>query len=162
MPLSNLERMIQLADEVFAVKNDPSQLDVNEKVIKQLQSLHPATISEHDDGKGPVAWILVIPTTSFLMKDFLSKKITERELVDLTPLHDTKYDALYLCSALVLTEYRGKGIAKRLALEAIASIRKQHPLQTLFVWPFSKEGDALADTIAHLVGLPLLKRETEK
>jgi GNAT superfamily N-acetyltransferase len=59
---------------------------------------------------------------------------------------------------MVLEEYRGKGIAKRLTLEAIDSIRKDYPLKTLFVWPFSKEGELLAEAIAKASSLPLLKR----
>ena len=47
MDLSNFERLIQLADEVFAVKSDPSQLDVNQDVLARLKKIHPATISEY-------------------------------------------------------------------------------------------------------------------
>ena len=160
MALSNFERMIQLAEEAFAVKNDPEQLDVNQKVIKQLQKIHPSSVSEYDDGKGPVAWILMIPTTLDLMNKFLEKKISEKELFVLTPL-DTAYDALYLCSAMVLEEYRRKGIAKKLALDAIENIRKIHPVKALFVWAFSKEGDLGSERIAQLTSLPLYKRENQ-
>ncbi|MFY9151841.1 MAG: GNAT family N-acetyltransferase [Prolixibacteraceae bacterium] len=157
MSLSNFERLIKLADEVFAVKNDPSQLDVDDKVLKRLKQIHPATISEYTDENGPVAWILIIPTTLDLMNRFLSAEITEKELFELTPLHAT-YEALYLCSALVLEEYRRQGIAKQLAVRAIEEIQKTNPLKAIFVWAFSPEGDQAAKTIAHLVGLPLLKR----
>jgi hypothetical protein len=109
MHLSNFERMIQLAEEVFAIKNDPKQLDVNQEVIERLKRMHPATVSEYDDGNGPVAWVLLIPTTLDLMHRFLENKISEKELFDLTP-PDTSYEALYLCSAMVLEEYRRKGI----------------------------------------------------
>ncbi|WP_348811867.1 GNAT family N-acetyltransferase [Flavobacterium maritimum] len=156
MPLSNLERMIQLAEEVFSVKNDPNQLDVNPAVLERLKQIHPATLSEYDDGNGPVAWILLIPTTLELMNRFIENKISEKELFDLTPLN-TKYEALYLCSALVLQEYRRKGIAKRLTMEAIDNIRKDHPIKALFVWTFSKEGDLGAAEIARLTSLPLYK-----
>lgn len=149
--------MIQLAEEVFATKNDPNQLDVNQEVIERLQRIHPATVSEYDDGNGPVAWVLVIPTTLDLMNRFLENKISEKELFDLTPL-DTTYEALYLCSAMVLEEYRRKGITKQLALNAIENIRKDHPLKSLFVWAFSKEGDSASETIARLASLPLHKR----
>lgn len=149
--------MIKLAEEVFATKNDPDQLDVNQEVIERLQRIHPATVSEYDDGNGPVAWVLVIPTTLDLMNRFLENKISEKELFDLTPL-DTTYEALYLCSAMVLEEYRRKGITKQLALNAIENIRKDHPLKSLFVWAFSKEGDSASETIARLASLPLHKR----
>jgi GNAT superfamily N-acetyltransferase len=158
MAISNFQKMLQLASDVFDTKNDPTQLDVNEKVMKRLQKLHHATLSEHTEGDGPLAWILVIPTSEDLMKRFLNKKINEQEILDLTR-PGTSYDAIYLCSALVLEEYRGKGIAKRLTIAAIESIRKKHAIQTLFVWPFTEEGDKLAKHIAKAVGLPLLKRK---
>ena len=158
MPLSNLERMIQLADEVFTVRTDLNQLNVDNKVIKRLKKIHPATMSEYDDGNGPVAWILGIPTTLELMNKFIEHKISEKELYELTPLN-SKYEALYLCSALVLEEYRGKGLAKKLTFQAIENIKQDHPIKALFVWAFSKEGEALAEKVASITKLPLNKRQ---
>lgn len=158
MTLSNLERLINLADEVFAVKNDPSQLDVDPQVLERLKQIHPATISEYNDGNGPVAWVLIFPTTLELMNRFLTAEITEKELFDLTPLH-TSYETIYLCSALVLEEYRRQGITSQLAVLAIEEIRNAHPIKAIFVWAFSPEGDLAAKKIAQLVGLPLLKRD---
>jgi len=149
--------MIQLADQVFATKNDSHQLDVNQEVIERLQRIHPATVSEFDDGNGPVAWVLLIPTTLDLMYRFLENKISEKELFELTPIASS-YEAVYLCSAVVLEKYRRKGIAKQMALNAIESIRKDHPLKSLFVWAFSKEGDLGSETVARLTSLPLHKR----
>ena len=157
MTLSNYERLIQLADEVFAVKSDPSQLDVNLEVLERLQKIHPRTVSAFDDGNGPVAWVLLIPTTLELMNRFLEKQISEKELFNLTPLNSS-YEAIYLCSALVLEEYRRKGITKHLALSAIEEIREDHPLKAAFVWAFSPEGDRAAETIAQMASLPLHKR----
>jgi predicted GNAT family acetyltransferase len=157
MTLSNYERLIKLADEVFAVKSDPSQLDVDQDVLIRLKKIHPATISEYNEGNGPCAWALLIPTTFDLMNRFLSGEISEKELYELTPV-DTTYDAIYLCSALVLNEYRRKGITKNLALKAIQEMRQKHPLRAAFVWAFSPEGDKAAETIANQAGLPLYKR----
>lgn len=156
--MSNFERLIKLADEVFAVKNDPSQLDVSQQVLDRLHQIHPATVSQRDDGNGPVAWILIFPTTTELMQQFLDREITEKELFDLTPLKVT-YDVIYLCSALVLEEYHRHGIAKNLVLNAIEKIRKTHPLNAAFAWAFSPEGDKAAEAIARLAGLPLFKRD---
>ena len=157
MALSNFERMLQLADEVFATKNDPHQLDVNEEVIQHLQQIHPATVSEYDDGNGPVAWILLLPTTTELMHQFLEQKISEKELYEKTPLN-ISYNALYLCSAMILAEYRRKGIAKKLTLKAVEAIRKTNPIKSLFVWSFSKEGDLGAKALAEITSLHLYKR----
>jgi GNAT superfamily N-acetyltransferase len=157
MDLSNFERMIQLSDAIFSSRNDPDQLNVDENVMEHLQLIHPNSITEYDDGKGPVCWILCIPTTLDLMHQFIDQKISERELYELTPLN-TKYEAIYLCSALLLEEFRGKGIAQRLCIEAIECIKIDHSIKALFYWPFSKEGKKLAEKISDLIDLPLFKR----
>lgn len=154
----NYKRLIKLADEVFAVKDDPSQLDVDQSVLDRLKKIHPATISEYNEGNGPCAWVLLIPTTTDLMNLFVSGKITEKELYEQTQPGQT-YNAIYLCSALVLEEYRRKGITKNLALSAIKKMKEKHPIRIAFVWAFSAEGDKTAEAIAREAGLPLLKRE---
>ncbi len=151
--------MLQLAESVFAAKDDPNQLVVDEEVITQLQKLDPNTVSEYVDGDGPVAWILVIPTSAKLMQRFLKQEISESELLDLTPT-DAPFEAIYLCSALVLEEYRRKGIVKQLTIQAIETICNNYPIKSLFVWPFSNEGNLSAQRIADLVQLPLYKRES--
>jgi GNAT superfamily N-acetyltransferase len=156
-PKNNLVRMIQLAEEFFAVKNDPSQISINKKVMLKLKRIHPSTMTEKATRNGPIAWILVIPTTQRFMKQFITKEINERELFNKTTLR-VKYDSLYLCSALVLPEYRGKGLAKSLMTNAIKSIQKKHPITCLFSWALSKEGKKLAASIARELSLPLYKR----
>ena len=157
MALTNFERMIQLSDEIFSSRTDFDQLNVNENVMEHLQCIHPDTISEYDDGNGPVCWILCIPTTLTLMNQFIHKEISERELYELTPLN-TKYEAIYLCSALLLEEFRGKGIAQGIAIKAIESIQLDHPIKALFLWAFSKDGEKLAEKVSGLMNLPLYKR----
>ena len=157
MAISNYERMIQLSDEVFSSRTDPDQLNVNENVMEHLQLIHPDTLSEYDDGNGPVCWILCIPTTLDLMTKFINQTISERELYELTPLN-TKFEAIYLCSALLLEEFRGKGIAQSLGVTAIEKIRIDHPIKALFFWSFSNEGEKLAEKVSRLIGLPLYKR----
>jgi GNAT superfamily N-acetyltransferase len=93
------------------------------------------------------------------MNRFLENKISEKELYERTPLN-IPYEALYLCSAMVLPEYRRKGIAEKLTLKAIESIRKDQPIKALFVWAFSKEGEALAEKIAARTGLPLKNKQS--
>ncbi len=154
MPKSNFERLIQLAEEVFAVKSDPNQLDVNEEVRERLYKIHPWCISQHTDENGPVAWLLIFPTTNELMQKFLEGKINEKEMFYLTPLN-VRYDSIYLCSALVLEEYRRKGIIKNLAIKAISNIRKEHEIKSMFVWAFSEEGRMAAQHMANLISLPL-------
>ena len=151
---SNFERMIQLADDVFASKNDSEQLDVDESVLEGLGRIHPACVSEYDDGNGPVAWVLIFPTTKKLMELFLAKKISEKQLFESTPLGEA-YDVIYLCSAMVLEEHRSEGIATRLALNSIEQIRKDHLIESFFVWAFTNQGRRLASELANSLSLPI-------
>jgi hypothetical protein len=158
MAENNYERMIKLAQEVFDVKNDPEQLDINQEVIGKLKKLHPSTVLEYTNDNGPVAWVLLIPATRDLMNRFISGQINEKQLFDLVR-PGRKYDALYLCSAMVLDEYRRKGITKKLVLDAIDDIMKLHSIKALFIWPFTDEGERAAESVARITGLPLYKRK---
>lgn len=152
-----LERMLQLVGEFFDVKNDPDQLNVTEEVMGKLNKIHPSTMSEYNEGDGPIVWILLIPTTEAIMKRFLKKEISEAQLLEETKPGE-KYDAIYLCSASVLPEYRRKGLAKQVGSKAIHEIMKDHPIKALFYWSFSPEGQALAEKAAKELNLPLYKR----
>lgn len=158
MPPTNLERMIALADEFFEAKSDPDQIVVDEEVLDRLRALHPATIGEETTGDGPVAWMLVVPATHEVMEKFVKKEISERRLLETADAH-ARWEALYLCSALVLPEYRRRGLAKRLAARAVRAIRNDHPIKELFYWAFSDEGMKLAASIARESRLPLYRRE---
>ena len=155
---SNLQRLIQLANDVFDVKNDSSQLDVNEEVMGDLYKIHPMAIRQFEDQNGPVAWLLLIPTSEKIMRDFLSDVINEKQLFELTK-SGLPFETVYLCSALVLPEYRRKGIIRKLLKEALENIMSQHNIHTLFVWAFSEEGLSTAKTIAEELQLPLLVKE---
>jgi hypothetical protein len=157
MPDDNLQRMISLAEEFFDMKNDPDQISIDEETRAKLLAIHPNTMTEVRNEEGPIVWMLVIPTTPGVMEQFLAKDITEQQLLLKTSPGDT-YEAVYLCSALVLPEHRGKGLAKRSAVQAVREIQKHHPIRHLFAWTFSKEGEGLAVSIAKEIGLPLYLR----
>jgi hypothetical protein len=153
----NLHRMIALAERVFDARNDPEQISVTDDDRDKLLRLHPATMTEARDEEGPVAWMLIFPTTMALLRRFLEKEISEQNLLDQTPL-GARYDALYLCSALVLEDRRREGLARRLLTDAITAIMVDHPIAHFGVWAFSAEGEALAAALAEQFGVPLLRR----
>jgi hypothetical protein len=155
--LPNFAKMFAVIEETFAMRNDPDQLQVTEKDQKKLQAIHPATLNELADKNGPLIWVLLIPTTKKVMDDFLSGRITERQVLENTEPGQA-YDAIYLCSVTTLPEVRGKGESKKLCLKAIEAIRNDHPIQYLFTWPFTEEGRLLARSLGKLVGLPVLER----
>lgn len=154
----NYERMIQLVTEFFDTKNDPDQISVTEEERDKLYKIHPATLSELANEDGPMVWILIIPTTQAIMERFIKGEISEKKLLEETQPGAT-YEAIYLCSVFILPEYRHKGLAKKVGMEAISSIRKDHPIKSLFYWPFSNEGKALAGYAAKELGLSLFERK---
>ncbi|MGV9013731.1 MAG: hypothetical protein ACOH13_14150 [Flavobacteriales bacterium] len=156
--MNNYERLIQLAEDSFAAHDDPQQLVVTPEVLARLRCLHPATVSERTEADGPVAWVLLLPTTLALMEQWLAGTITEKELYEQTP-DQGPYEAVYLNSALVLEEYRGRGISKELTIAALEDIRQDHPVKALFNWPFSPQGAAVAQAVAKHVGLPMHVRK---
>ena len=139
------------------MRTDPEQLEVNQEVRERLLQLHHASLNEYKEEDGPLVWLLAFPTTHALAISFAEGRINEQQLFEQTPL-DVPYQAIYLCSALALPEVRGKGIVKRIALEAIKSMQQDHPIAELLVWPFTPAGDALAEKLGAMTGLPLLKR----
>ncbi len=153
----NFNRMLQLAEDFFDAKSDPDQIAVTEEDREKLLALHPASMSEYIIGDGPVVWLLGIPTTRKIMNKFLNAEISEKQLLQETVIGD-KFDAVYLCSALVLPEYRHQGLALKVAMTALDAIKKDHPIKYIFTWPFSSEGKSLATAIARKSNLPLLER----
>jgi hypothetical protein len=160
MPDDNLKRMIALAEEFFDVKNDPDQIAVDEGTRTRLLSIHPNTMTEVRNEDGPIVWILVIPTTTDIMEQFLGRRMSERELLQKTA-PGNGFEAVYLCSALVLPEHRRKGLARRSAVQAVREIQREHSIKQLFAWTFSPEGERLAVSIARELGLPLRLREAD-
>ena len=154
---SNLQRLIQLAEATFDFRNDPDQLAVDAAVMDRLQVIHPATLAEENTAEGPIAWTLVWPTTKELMEAFLAGDLSERQLFEATP-EKGEYQAIYLCSALVLPEQQRMGLAKRMLVKSIEAIRANHPITDLFFWPFSKEGERLAAVVASKLCLRIHKR----
>jgi len=160
MSSRNFDRMIQLVDEFFQMKNDPDQLSITSEVMERLKKMHPSTMTERANDDGPIAWILIFPTTGDLMKEFLESRISEGTLFEKTPL-GIRYDSIYLCSALLLPEFRKSGLAGNMTVEAVEGIRKDHPITSLFYWAFSSEGDRLAEAVSRRTSLPVYKRENE-
>lgn len=157
-PMSNMERMLELAEAVFYNRDGADgQITVDEQEREKLQAISPHCLTEYNDGNGPAIWVLLIPTTQQLMQQFVAGTIDEVTLLNQTPLN-IPYEALYLCSAITLPEYRGKGLTMKLTIDAIKAINMQHQLQALFYWPFSEEGKKLAERISINTGLSLHTR----
>ena len=157
----NYERMYALIDEVFSTRTDPNQIQVTKKQMKKLELLHPCTLSEVSNDDGPYCWILIIPTTAEVMNEFLNNKISEKEILNKSNPGDL-FQSIYLCSATTLPEFRGKGLSKKICLDAIEAIRKEFPIENLYVWPFTESGEKLAKKLAAATQLKLFIKSVSK
>ena len=146
--------MLDLVNEFFDTRNDPEQISVDETERDLLAAIHPSTLSELANEDGPIVWILVVPTSTGTMNRFLAGLISEKQLL-LETKPGTKYEAIYLCSASVLPEFRNKGLAKKVTIDAVNAIRIDNPVKALYYWPFSEEGKLLAVSTARDLDLPL-------
>lgn len=151
----NYNRMMNLIDEVFSTRKDPGQIQVTSNQMKKLMQIHPDCLTEFADEQGPLIWILIIPTTTLVMEKFLKGGITEKEILDQTPI-GVPYESLYLCSVTTLPELRHQGKTKQMCLNVIEKMQKNNHIKNLFVWPFTKAGEALAKSLANASSLSLL------
>ena len=143
----NEARMYELIDDVFDTQNDSTQLRFSESDIEKLISLSPHTLQEAANEEGPYAWISVFPTSLDLMNQFVSEQINERQLFDLTNKEDNN-EVVYLCSAIVLPEFRNQGLALKLTIQAIEALQLSYPIRVALVWPFSDSGLRMAEKAA--------------
>ncbi len=154
----NMLRMFSIIEEVFEARTDPEQIQVTPAQLKKLKKIHPSTLSELADSNGPLIWVLLIPTLKEVMHEFLKGAISEKEMLKNTKVGEI-YNCIYLCSVTSLPEARGKGLSKKVCMDAISKICSDYPIDTLFVWPFTKEGAELAKKLALQSKLDLLFKE---
>jgi len=150
----NLARMIALAEQHFDARTDPRQIAFTEEDMKYMQTLHPACINEISNDEGPICWVTIIPTSLSNMHRFLLGEFAENELLQNTT-SSTPFEAIYLCSALTLPEFRNQKITFNASISAIEQIVSTHEVKALFTWPFSEEGLQLCEKIAQHFHLPL-------
>lgn len=102
----------------------------------------------------------IILTSNELADKFLSAEINENDLL-LNSRKIKKFDCIYLCSAIILPEFRNKGFifesSKRVIANSIEEFGMQFP--KLFYWPFSNIGEKLSKKIANYFKFEILKKE---
>lgn len=156
MNRETLKKIIKITEDFYGTESDPNQIPVTEESSDKLLSINTDTVLYRTDkNQNPVACVVVIPTSKKTMKKFLNKEITEKELLDIA-VSEKKGEALYLCSAFVVPEFRRKGYAIRLLLEAIEKLSNKQQKIPLYYWGYSKEGKGLAQNLSKIVGRDLL------
>lgn len=151
-----LEKMLSMGERFFGTVVDSEQMPVTKESYYKLQKLHPKTVVYRIEHGEPVSWVVVLPTSTELAGQFLRGKINERELLDLTKPQD-EYEALYLCAAFTVPEYRRKGYVLELFKEAVNGIPHVSDAM-LFAWPFSDEGRRVMEKAETIFGIKIVQK----
>ena len=143
----DLEKMNVVAKELFHTEDDNTQ--ASPTMYNSLQIIGKEKhnfISINDNTGQPIAWSVVVPTSFEVMDKFLNKKITEKELLEISSI-DNKFEALYLMAVVVQPDYRKKGIAKFLFGTQIKYFKNKYDINHFYSWYLSEEGKKLGLSI---------------
>lgn len=141
------KKVLRISEEFFGSATDPEQMPINQSSADKLHSIHADTVVyKFDEENNPIGWVVIVPTSVETMRKFLTKEITERELLDIA-VEEKKFEAIYLCGAFVLPEYRRKGYAIELLKEAVRKISDGKHLP-LYAWVYSPEGEKLVNVLS--------------
>ena len=156
------DEVMALAEEYFKTESDSEQAKVNNENKNWIHNNIPECIDVIKDKEKIIGFTLIFPCKQETMSLFLNEKINEDELLELIKkeLNYKEFDSIYLCQALIIPEYRRKGLAMKGLIKSIEKIisfsKNKKPV--LFYWPFSNEGKKLAEKISEKTGLKLKYR----
>ena len=150
--------MMNAAKEFFGTEQDPEQIPITKKSLKKLLLLDKNAFHyEKDKEENIVGWVVLVPTNKKLAKYFIEGRINEKELFDKTK-PQKKYDAIYLCSAIVLPKYRRQGYALKMMKDSLEKIPHEKD-SLLFYWPFSNEGRLAVQKAEKIFNIEIKERK---
>jgi hypothetical protein len=103
---------------------------------------------------------LVLPCTQALMQDFITGQINEAQLVEKIREEEITYETMqtiYSCSAFIVPEHRGKGLAMQALIHSIKSITTRKI--PIFYWEYSTVGKIITEKYAACLGVELYVRK---
>jgi hypothetical protein len=133
------QKGLEMAESIFETDAHPDQMQATPENFQKLKSLDVNSILyQVKDDNEPIAWVVVMPTQRAVAEKFITGTINEQEFLDNTEPAES-YDAVYICAAATLPEYRRKGVASDLVKTALYRL----PLKVdyeIYSWPTSAEG----------------------
>lgn len=141
----DLIKMEKVAIDVFGVPDKDMVAPSPENDLKLIGIDKNTFVCFKEKGE-PIAWSLVMPTSKVNSDKFLSEEINEKVIFeDSTKKHS--FESLYLFVAIVLPEYRRKGLATELMSYQVNYFRDKYNIKDFYAWTFSKEGEILIKAI---------------
>ncbi len=152
----------KFTEDYFGTEQDPQQIRTSPENRDWLYNNMPYSVNVIRDHTEIVGFSFILPCTNRMMEQFLSLEIDEatlfEEIKGMSRLSPP--EAIYLCSAVLKEEYRGRGLATLAFVKSISQIKgDSDPI--LFYWKFSDEGERLAKRVARQMGLELRARNAE-
>jgi hypothetical protein len=138
--------MCDLAVKLFGTDEDPTQADPNLENSKALISVDPHSYVYAEEDGHTMGWSCVLPTSKRNMELFLSGKITEKQLFEYS-MANHSFEELYLIAAIVLPEYRKKGLASCMMESQILYFKKAHGISDLYAFTLTEDGKGLIGKI---------------
>jgi predicted GNAT family acetyltransferase len=144
--VDELRECMEAAEQYFHTADDQTQSEATVESCQKTIAVEPhAFVIERLDGK-LAAYSVALPTSQALKEDFLSGRITERELSAKAKTYPV-FESLYLAVTFVLPAYRKRGIDSRLCKEQIEYFKSKYSINNYYAWAWSDEGKALISTI---------------
>lgn len=131
-----------IAEDAFRTAEDPTQVQIRPGGGTWLIDNIPECMRVIRYDKQVVGSTLIVPTSREVMQLFLNKKINEAELfARVRAAAAPIWEAIYLCSAVLLPEHRGKGVATTSAMLSIDWVlANKNPRPDFYVWPTNADG----------------------
>ncbi|MFH1328815.1 MAG: hypothetical protein ABIH76_08260 [Candidatus Bathyarchaeota archaeon] len=152
----DIEEAACMAEEFFHSIPDPYQLKVDTANFNWVHTRFPECLNIIKSGEKVAGVTMIIPATTQLRNDFLSKKISEFELFERIKQTVTRenFDAVYMCLVFVSSEFRGQALGQRsfeMSLRKLCGERKI----PLFFWAYVPCGTVVAKKVATALGLDI-------
>lgn len=156
-----LSEAAKLAENYFKSENDPEQISINFENSLWIRKNLPYCLNIiRYDGK-IIGHSLIIPCKRKIMGKFISNEINEAQLFDEIKKSEEnrKPECIYLCSAFIKPEFRGRGIVFESFIKSINKVIDKKQNLELFYWAYSNEGASLCEKIAKKLRVNLAKRK---
>jgi hypothetical protein len=158
--IDTIQIMLDKGEEFFGTQNDPNQLPTNMETLHKLLEINPNTIIVKKDDNGDfVGCAAFLPTTTDLMDLFLTNKITENQMFEMTT-PNIDYDAIYVISVFVDPSFKNGGSSRSLIIQGITPLLKDGV--KIFFEGFSDEGSMLGKIFAKRYGIEVINKNDYK
>lgn len=152
--IEDIQKMTVVAENLFETSEDATQAEPTVENTSQLVAIDKNTLVCFKDNDTVIAWSVVLPTSKVNMNNFLSGKITEKQLSDESKKNHS-FEALYLMAVITLPEYRRRGLSFQLVQYQIEYFKSVYGISDFYTMPFSFEGEQVLKKLVDGLHIPI-------